>query len=901
MNATGKTTSILTPMMKQFISQAKMAVIISVTIAGFAGIMGNTAFAAPYDTLKSDFTNLPLNKRLTMPLFWQHGESTALLLDYVDRIKDGGNGSFIIEPRPHPDWLGPRWWSDFSATLDYAQTKGMGGYMYDEGFEWQSFNVGGKVPQEHRFKYLRSSSIDVTGPTVYNGSDHGGAMYIKTLAGKFTGNGGNLALGKTIRASTVEVRETGYEAAKANDGDDTSRWNAHADSATNQWLEIDFGSATTFNNLIIQESYDRIQSYAIQYWNGSSWVSCDSGTSIGSSKIVQFDAVTGSKVRLFIHVASMCPTINEFKVYNDPPGGSGIDASSLIDLTPNITNGNLSWTVPAGTWKIMKFTYETATDYRQCDLASQDAIDWWLDYVIKPHFDHARPGQILGSFYDEPYFFGTWGKGMENDSPRWKEMMTSRFYPLCGEDQHKATYEYWETLGERMSKVGNGSYRDYLHARGAILIGHDNEDDRDPAGGYYPLDFGGGPLNIMEKEKYQDMPGFDLVCDQLYTRQERKMIYQLPKLISSIAIGNDLSNHYAMCEIFGAYSHLTWADRQWLADWCQVHGANVLVPHAFNPKGSVANPDEDCPPFYYYTGDEANWPKYKSWCERQNRLSHMLTGNDSNNYSVAPVAMLWPGYSKYVDDSWNNDNCYPYTMQTALDRAHYDHQLLTYNRFEGTATLNAATKQIELYESKYKILILPPVQNIQYATMEKVKQFYDNGGVVIGWQRTPPKSAKFGNPDSAIQSLSIALWNSLTPSTSVTPIKSNANGGKTYFIASTDENTITTNLRNILSNSGINSDFKVTSGTFDKWTGCNHRKRNGMDVFMVWNGAASAATITARFQATGDPELWNPTTMAMTSPAFTRVSSNEVDIALNIPAEESYLVVFKPPVVATKP
>jgi hypothetical protein len=52
--------------------------------------------------------------------------------------------------------------------------------------------------------------------------------------------------------------------------------------------------------------------------------------------------------------------------------------------------------------------------------------------------------------------------------------------------------------------------------------------------------------------------------------------------------------------------------------------------------------------------------------------------------------------------------------------------------------------------------------------------------------------------------------------------------------------------------------------------------------------------ITARFQATGDPELWNPTTKAVTSLAFTRVSSNEVDIELNIPAEESYLVVFKP-------
>jgi hypothetical protein len=750
-------------------------IVLAQEVATTAKPQGTTTPAArqlAYEALKADFLSLPLGKRLTTPLLWLHGEDHQILREHVDRIKDGGNGSFVIEPRPHPDWLGPKFWADFSAILDHAEKRGMGAYIYDEGKEWQSFNAGGKVPPQHKFKYLRSTAIEVTGPATYQGADHSGPTYIKTIAGR----------------------------------------------------------------------------------------------------------------------------------YDD--GKNSLDAASLLDLGQSITHGNLSWKVPAGKWKVMKFSYDFQQDdpafTKQLDLASQDAIDWFLDYVIKPHYEHARAGQILGSFYDEPFFAGTWGKGMENDSAHWKEMMVGQCYPLSGEAAHQAAYEYWSVLGERMARVGYGSYRDYLHAQGGKLIGHDNEHGP----GCAPLGFGGGPINLMEKQKYQDMPGIDLVCDQFYPREEKYWMYQLPKLISSVAITNNLPGHYAMCEIFGAYApgRLTWADRKWMGDWCQVHGVNVLIPHAFNPKGSVQNPDPDCPPFYYYTGDEANWPKYQSWCERQNRLSYMLSGNDDDNYSIAPVAMLWPGYSKYVDETWVDSNCYPYAFQTALDRAYHDHQLLTYDRFEKTASLNPTAKQIELYKSKYKVLVMPPVQHIPYATLAKAKQFHDDGGIVIGWQRPPSRSAQFGHSDREIQDLSVALWGSLTPSASVAPIRTNSNGGKTYFITATDEQTILGNLRRILRNAGIESDFKVVHGTwansgeyeFDKWTGYTHRKRNGLDVFMVWNGSATAAALTLRLHAAGEPELWNPTTQAVTPLEFVRLASNQVELKLSLPAEESCLIVFKP-------
>jgi hypothetical protein len=67
----------------------------------------------------------------------------------------------------------------------------------------------------------------------------------------------------------------------------------------------------------------------------------------------------------------------------------------------------------------------------------------------------------------------------------------------------------------------------------------------------------------------------------------------------------------------------------------------------------------------------------------------------------------------------------------------------------------------------------------------------------------------------------------------------------------------------------------------------------GMDVFMLWNGSAEMSNLTARFKARGTPEIWNPGTGEITIPTYTTVSSDEVEVALAIPANESILVLFK--------
>ena len=59
------------------------------------------------------------------PLLWLHGEVETLLREEVAQMHENGIGSFVVESRPHPDFLGPGWWHDVDILLDEAKKRGM--------------------------------------------------------------------------------------------------------------------------------------------------------------------------------------------------------------------------------------------------------------------------------------------------------------------------------------------------------------------------------------------------------------------------------------------------------------------------------------------------------------------------------------------------------------------------------------------------------------------------------------------------------------------------------------------------------------------------------------------------------------------------------------------------------
>lgn len=127
---------------------------------------------------------------------------------------------------------------------------------------------------------------------------------------------------KLAAKAKASSEASGSGAAKAVDDDAASAWKATA--AENQWVELDFGKATTVNEFMIKEDpSSSIQRYAIECWDDKDdrWVSCFNGLAIGPEFMAPIVGRDTKKARLsIIATGSGNPAICSFEAYNDTTG-----------------------------------------------------------------------------------------------------------------------------------------------------------------------------------------------------------------------------------------------------------------------------------------------------------------------------------------------------------------------------------------------------------------------------------------------------------------------------------------------------------------------------------------------------------------------------------------------------
>ncbi len=100
------------------------------------------------------------------PFFWQHGESHEVLGGYVDKIHRSGMHALCIEARPHPDFVGEKWWSDVDCILSEAKKREMKLWILDDS-HFPTGYANGKIKAEYPQylkKYINCRRYDVQGP-----------------------------------------------------------------------------------------------------------------------------------------------------------------------------------------------------------------------------------------------------------------------------------------------------------------------------------------------------------------------------------------------------------------------------------------------------------------------------------------------------------------------------------------------------------------------------------------------------------------------------------------------------------------------------------------------------------------------------------------------------------------
>jgi len=561
-----------------------------------------------------------------------------------------------------------------------------------------------------------------------------------------------------------------------------------------------------------------------------------------------------------------------------------IKADTIIDLHDRIKEGKLSWQPPAGKWQVMKFTHTQAPGLGQngqvsVDGASRDCTDWFIQTVYQPHFD--RFGKdfgktIPGFFYDEPETKGDWGTELNATLTEWnidwKKAYVAYKFGLAGEDDVAARYQYMDAFAETWGRVMYGGMTDWCHKHNVRSMGHFMEH------GYLYVNRDYCAGDMMRLQKYSDMGALDLVCQQMYPGNRPQDIYQTPKLASSITHVYNKADDITMCEMFGAYGQdITYPQMKWLTDQMQVRGVNYMIPHSFNPRAPF---DGDCPPYFYNGGYEPRYPLYRVYADYTSRLSLLLSGGRH----VCPIAVLFSGTSKQVGKMVT-----PEDMTSAIQDSLYDCDWLPFEAFESTAQL--MDKEVALHRERYQVLVVPPVEVIPYATLAKVKQFFDQGGIVIGYGFLPGKSATIGKTSADIAALCEAIWGDASkPGT--TACNKNDHGGKAYLLP---EKPSAADLSQALTkDAALPPALEVVEGDTGNWLHVLHRVKSGREVFLVCNQNDQGAARKFKFRTTaqGIPEAWDAMRNELNSVACNRDGKN-TEFSLTLEPLESVLLVFQ--------
>ncbi len=127
-----------------------------------------------------------------------------------------------------------------------------------------------------------------------------------------------LPLSQRRPAKASSVWGDGYEADRALDGDERSRWGAAPDTRSG-WLEVDLEAETEVGRAIVMEiGYARTQRFVIEYATATGWKPVVEGTTIAGRRTCDFAPVTARRFRLSILEANEVPTIEEFQLFAPP-------------------------------------------------------------------------------------------------------------------------------------------------------------------------------------------------------------------------------------------------------------------------------------------------------------------------------------------------------------------------------------------------------------------------------------------------------------------------------------------------------------------------------------------------------------------------------------------------------
>jgi hypothetical protein len=630
-------------------------------------------------------------------------------------------------------------------------------------------------------------------------------------------------------------------------------------------------------------------------WNaGGTWIRPEDG-----SKVLLWSEVSIEGPREYSEILPMPKLTSKHDqdvavfALPDAADKSIADGEKSLRLDPNLAaNGRLTWSVPAGRWRILRFVSHSTGELLNCpspnsrglviDHLSADAthahITHMLDVLKQGRKDYGPMKMLMLDSYEvrpgtdwTPQFLKTFAGMNGYDPTPWLPVLAG-WTIESKEMSDRFRHDYQKFVSDELVANHFVKSRELLNERGLQLLAEGGH------GGHARVD----PLKALGAA--------DIPMGEFWNHRKNWVTKEAAS--AAHIYGKTLVN----AESFTGWQH--WQDGpaayKRLFDIAICAGLNQVTFHTFahNP------PDAGLPGYAYHAGEHFNvnstwWQQAGPMIADMSRTCYLMQqgrfvadvcvyyGDEAPN--LVPARRLPPT----IDNPYPAGTCQhcgkslPVDLSTLGQGYDYDYinEEVLLQRMkvqDGRLVLPGGMS--------YRMLVLPDRSGISLEALMRIGELIHAGATVVG--RKPERSNSLrGYPecDDQVKEWAAKIWGECDGE----KVKSTAYGkGRICWNMS---------LREVLQEMKVEADFvPLDVKNHDQHIDYIHRSTAEEDIYFVSNSSMKREVVRCRFRVAGDrvPRFWNAEN-GVVSPCYVyEVKNGFTDVTLDLAAASSIFVVF---------
>lgn len=517
--------------------------------------------------------------------------------------------------------------------------------------------------------------------------------------------------------------------------------------------------------------------------------------------------------------------------------------------------GRLTWSVPAGTWRIMRFLSNNTGEFLNCPSPNSRGllIDHLSAAATDAHFNHmldtlsqGREGfgslkMLMLDSYEvrpandwTPEFLQSFEKLNGYDAAPWLPVLAG-WTVVNKELSERFRHDYKKTVSDLMIDGHFSRGREILHKRGLQLLAEAGH------GGYPRVD----PLKALGAS--------DIPMGEFWNHRKNWVTKE------AASAAHIYGKRFVNAESFTGWQN--WQDGpaayKRLFDIALCAGLNQVTFHTFahNP------PEAGLPGFAYHAGEHFNvnatwWDQAGPMLADMSRACYLMQQGrfvadvcvyyGDNAPNLVPARRLPPT----IENPYPDGTCQHCGLALPVDLESlgqgYDYDYI--NEDVILHRMKVENGNLVLPDGmSYRMMVLPERKTISLSALKRIGELVDAGATIVGPKPERSNSLRgYPESDREVQELANKIWGN--------DVEKNAHVyGKGKVIWNTP-------LRQVLMDMGVEPDFipEITDNA-DQHIDYIHRATEEEDIYFVSNSAMEREVVRCRFRVSADrvPSFWN--------------------------------------------